>query len=102
QISDADRDRAAEGVFATAGKRLQACPAAAAIPIVPGAPQTLGDAWKQLQPQVTSRVLRRDQDVVDRALDLSFNIERQAGRECGSGSDADAAVLLISRLHEGS
>jgi tetratricopeptide (TPR) repeat protein len=102
QISDADRYRAVEGVFATAGKRLQACPAVAASPIVPGAAQNLGDAWKQLQPQVNTRVLRRDQDVANRALDLSFNVERQAGSLCGSGSASDAAVLLISRLHEGS
>jgi tetratricopeptide (TPR) repeat protein len=102
QISDADRDRAVEGVFTTAGKRLQACSAAAASPVVPGAQQNLGDAWKQLQPQVTTRILRRDQDTANQALDLSFNIERQAGSKCGSGSASDAAVLLISRLHEGS
>ena len=102
QISDADRDRAVEGVFTTAGKRLQACSAAAASPVAPGGGQNLGDAWKQLQPQVTTQVLRRDQDVADHALDLSFNIERQAGSRCGSGSASDAAVLLISRLHEGS
>lgn len=102
QISEADRHRAVQGVFATAGQRLQSCPAAAASPVVPGGAQTLGDAWKQLQPKVTPRVLRRDQDVVDNALDLAFNIERQSGSKCGQGSPADAAVVLISKLHEGS
>jgi tetratricopeptide (TPR) repeat protein len=102
QISDADRDRAVMGLFATAGDRLKSCPAASASPIVPGASETLNDAWTKLKPQVTERDLRRNQDVVNQSLNLAFNIEREAVSKCGSGTPSDAALLLISRVHEGS
>ena len=102
QISDAERDRAVIGAFQTAGQRLKSCPAASRSPMTASAPETLNDAWTKLQPQVTARDLRRNQDVVNRALSLAFWIERQAVSQCGPGSSADAALILISRLHEGS
>lgn len=64
--------------------------------------QTLAAAWTQLEPKVTKRVLRHNQDVVNQAMDLAFNIEHQAASKCGPGTPADTALLLISRLHEGS
>jgi tetratricopeptide (TPR) repeat protein len=102
QISDAERDQAVMGVFNTAGERLLGCPAAANATTAAGSTLTLNDAWAKLKPQVTERDLRRNQDVVNHALNLAFAIERQAGSKCGSGSPADAALLLISNLHEGS
>jgi len=101
QISDAERDRAVMSLFSTAGDRLQSCPAAGASPTVPGASQNLGDAWNSLKPRVTGRDLR-NQDTVNQALNLAFAIERQAAGKCGPGKPADAALLLISKLHEGS
>jgi tetratricopeptide (TPR) repeat protein len=64
--------------------------------------QTLASAWTQLEPKVTVPKLRHNQDVVNQAMNLAFTIERQAALKCGSGSPADTALLLISRLHEGS
>ena len=102
QISDAERDRAVIGVFQTAGQRLKSGAAAARASMVAGAPETLNDAWTKLEPQVTARDLRRNQDVVNQAVSLAFAIERQAVTQCGPGSSADAALILISKLHEGS
>lgn len=102
QISDAERDNAVIGVFDTAGERLKACPAAAGSPTMAGGTETLNDKWAKLKPQVTGRELRHNQDVVNQALNLAFAIERQAASKCGEGSAADAALLLISNLHEGS
>jgi tetratricopeptide (TPR) repeat protein len=64
--------------------------------------QTLAAAWTQLEPKVTVPKLRHNQDVVNQAMNLAFTIERQAALKCGSGTPADTALLLISRLHEGS
>jgi predicted Zn-dependent protease len=102
QISDAERARAVIGVFQTAGQRLKSCPAAARAPKVVGRPETLNDAWTKLEPQVTARDLRRNQDVVNQAVSLAFAFERQSASQCGPGSSADAALILISKLHQGS
>lgn len=102
EISDAERDRAVAAVFQTAGDRLKSCPAAANSASNAAAPQNLADAWNKLKPQVTARDLRHNQDIVNQALNLAFAIEREAGSQCGHGTPADAALLLISRLHEGS
>jgi len=64
--------------------------------------QTLAEAWAQLEPMMTVRKLRHNQDVINNAMNLAFNIERQAALKCGSGTPSDTALLLISRLHEGS
>ncbi len=64
--------------------------------------QTLGAAWAQLEPKLTVRDLRHNQDVINQAMNLAFTIEHQAALNCGSGTPADTALLLISRLHEGS
>jgi tetratricopeptide (TPR) repeat protein len=102
QISDAERERAVVGVFETAGDRLKSCPAAAESTAVVGSTDTLNDQWAKLKPQVMGRGQRPGQDVVIEALNLAFAIERRAAGKCGPGAPADAALLLISNLHEGS
>jgi tetratricopeptide (TPR) repeat protein len=102
QISVAERDRAVLGVLQTTGQRLASCPAAARSPIAAGKPETLNDAWTKLGVHAASRDLPKNRDVVNQALNLAFAIERQAASQCGQGSSADAALVLISRLHEGS
>lgn len=102
QISDAGRDQAVLGAFQAVGDRLHSCPAAANLPASASAPQTLAGAWAQLKPKVNARELRRNQDVVNQAMNLAFSIERAAAGRCGSGTPSDTALLLISRLHEGS
>jgi transcriptional regulator GlxA family with amidase domain len=46
--------------------------------------------------------LRRNPDLADIAMDLVFRIERETSTVCGTPTGADLALLLISRMHEGS
>jgi len=108
----------AKGVLGTIAAALEKLPTARKKPQGAGQPaqaaknqpqtgastqvQTLAAAWTQLEPKVTVRHLRHNQDVVNQAMNLAFNIERQAASKCGSGTAADTALLLISKLHEGS
>lgn len=121
QLPGLERANAVMAAFEIAGDRLKSCPAAAsasgagAAPAPPpGAntssgkvaspapPPTLMDAWNQLKPSITQRKLRGNPDLINQAMDLVFNIERQANGKCGTGSPSDTALLLISKMHEGS
>jgi hypothetical protein len=62
---------------------------------------TLAEAWTKLKPQITEQSLRRNPDLVEAAMSLVFDIERQAKAECGPPTGIDLALLLISKLHEG-
>ena len=81
--------------FEDAHSRLQACPPPAS------ATSSLADQWAQLKPQVNARDLRRDPDLVETAMDLVFDIERQTATGCAPPTPIDRALLLIARLHEG-
>lgn len=113
-LSDADRNRAAIAAFEVAGARLSACPAAggstAPNPVsepvsATAGPQpqpTLANTWNRMKPQMTLRRLQNSSDLISQEMDLVFAIERQANAKCGPGTPGDAALLLISKLHEGS
>jgi hypothetical protein len=55
-----------------------------------------------MKPRVTEAELRRDPDLVEKAMDLVFGIERQTSNSCGAPTGTDLALLLIAELHEGS
>ncbi len=48
------------------------------------------------------RPARRDPDLVERAMELVFRIERETSVTCGVPPEKDAVLLLIAKLHEGS
>ncbi|HEY1650001.1 MAG TPA: tetratricopeptide repeat protein [Terracidiphilus sp.] len=121
QLSDAERNRVVVNAFNAAGDRLKACPAlgtAKPAPVSPGSPpagnaagnvntnpsnsspSSLAQQWEKLKPQITERGLRQDPDLVNAAMNLSFQIERGTTAACGPGSQADKALLLIANLHE--
>ena len=102
EISDVDRVSAVMEAFAVAGTRLQSCAAAAGTTGATGAQQSLGDAWNHMKPQVMVRTLRGKPDQVNQVMNLVFAIEQQANGKCGAGTPSDAALLLISKMHEGS
>jgi transcriptional regulator GlxA family with amidase domain len=54
-----------------------------------------------MKPRVTEQGLRRDPDLVGKAMDLVFEIERQTSTTCGTPTGTDLALLLIGQLHEG-
>ncbi len=93
QIPQADRNRMALDAFAAVGKRLKTCPANPAI-------QPLQQSWTKLKPQMSEPLLRRQPDLVNTAMNLAFQIEKQTANMCGPQSDTDRALLLISNLHE--
>jgi tetratricopeptide (TPR) repeat protein len=102
QVSAVERDRIVANAFATAGDRLKSCaaPDGSAVGAAAASQQNLAQQWAKLKPQVTDRGLRRNPDMVDTAMQLVFNIERQASATCGPGTEVDQALLLIAKLHE--
>lgn len=102
RISAAQRDRIVMEAFATAGERLKSCSAAGSSgpPLISQA--NLPESWAKMKPQITERSLRRDPDRAEGAMELVFDIERQASGACGLPTGMDRALLLIARLHEGS
>jgi tetratricopeptide (TPR) repeat protein len=101
QISVDERDRIVVEAFATAGKRLSSC----ATPKAPAASiasqPSLADSWAKMKPHISEQELRRNPDLVEGAMDLVFEIERQTSATCGTPSGTDLALLLIAKLHEG-
>lgn len=93
-VSQAEQDHIALEAFAAAGNRLQSCG-----PMTPQQ-QTLQQSWQKLKPQMTVWALRRQPDMVDTAMELAFDIEKQTASNCGPQTDADRALLLVANLHE--
>ena len=92
-----EREQAVVDAFAVAGKRLTACNAKGSGT----EQQMLAQKWAGMKPSVTPRNLRSNPDMMDNVMALVFRVERQTQDACGAGSDADAALLLIARNHEG-
>jgi tetratricopeptide (TPR) repeat protein len=101
QISADERDRIVAAAFATAGKRLSSCATPKAATASTSSQPSLDDAWAKMKPRITEQQLRRNPDLVEQAMDLVFEIERQTSTSCGTPTGADLALLLISKLHEG-
>jgi tetratricopeptide (TPR) repeat protein len=108
QISASQRARIVLQAFAAAGERLQSCGATKDVKAtdVESSQPNLADDWAKMKPRITESALRRDPDLVEKAMDLVFNIERQTenapNNRCGAPTDTDAALLLIAKLHESS
>lgn len=100
QISVDQRHRIVIQAFNAAGERLKACPAFGSS-ANPSAQPGLAEKWANMKPQITEEGLRRNPDLVEQAMNLVFDIERQASAACGPPTGTDLALLLISKLHEG-
>lgn len=101
-ISVAQRDRIVAEAFANAGDRLKTCGAANGSAARAAAPQpNLADQWTKMKPQISESGLRRNPDLVNAAMEVVFNIERQTSATCGAPAGTDLALLLIAKLHEG-
>lgn len=100
QIRVAERNRVVVKDFAAAGTRLTACLSSVPTPATAQL-QTLEQSWSKLKRKVTSTGLRRNPDLVDAAMELVFDIERQTAAGCGPPSDTDTALVLIAKMHEG-
>lgn len=100
-ISVADRSRIVVRDFIIAGDRLKSCAPKSGSARPAAAPASLQDSWTKLKPRITEWRLQRDPDLVESAMELVFDIERQTSVTCGSPQGADLALLLIAKLHEG-
>jgi len=96
-LSDAQRSQIVLEAFDTAGRRLSSCPVSGAGTAV-AAQAALEERWTKLHPDITANRLRSDPDLVERAMDVVFNIERETSTTCGEPSGADQALLLIAQL----
>lgn len=94
QIPNLQRDRIVMEAFATAGARLKTCTTPTA------SIQMLQQSWSNLNPQINLRRLRGNPDLVNTAMNLVFQIERETEGSCATPTDADQALLLIANLHE--
>ncbi|HXX24481.1 MAG TPA: tetratricopeptide repeat protein [Terriglobia bacterium] len=54
-----------------------------------------------LQPKVRERILAHDPDLLLKATDMAFEIEKVTERACGEPKGADMALLLLSQVQEG-
>ena len=94
RISVSQRRQIVVDAFLTAGERLKSCSATNQ--------PALDTRWKELKPQINKSMLKRDPDLVDTAMNLVFDIEQATSENCGVPTGKDHALLLISKLHEGS
>ncbi len=100
-ISVLARSRIVVRDFALAGDRLKSCAPKSRSAQRLTTPANLQDSWTKLKPRISEERLQRDPDLVEAAMELVFNIERQTSVTCGSPQGADLALLLIGKLHEG-
>jgi tetratricopeptide (TPR) repeat protein len=102
QISVAQRDRIVVEAFEAAGRRLKTCGASRGAMVPTASQASLADSWARMNPRISEGELKRNPDLVEAAMDLVFEVERQTGATCGTPEGEDLALLLIARLHEGS
>jgi tetratricopeptide (TPR) repeat protein len=103
EISLGERNRLVVQAFATAGRRLMNCAKAKNAAAKTGSTEpNLVDEWTSLKPRVSLRNLERNPLLADRAMSLVFRIEKRTSVLCESPTATDSALLLISKLHEGS
>jgi tetratricopeptide (TPR) repeat protein len=101
-ISTLERNRLIIEAFTTAGQRLDKCTVPSGEAGNSGnSPEDLSSQWLSLKPQITQRVLQKNPDVAEQAMNVVFRIERETSKTCGVPTSADLALILISRLHEG-
>ncbi len=98
QISAKERSQIVMEAFAIAGQRIRNCAVpTSAAPRGVAAENNLSDEWNQMKSKVTDQHLRADPELVDKAMDVIFRIERQTSILCGMPTGDDLALLLIAK-----
>ena len=101
QISEEERASIVVDAFAVAGRRLSSCATPKAAAASAASEPSLADNWAKMKLQISEQQLRQNPDLLEKAMDLVFEIERQTSATCGTPSGADLALLLLAKLHEG-
>ena len=104
RISDAERNRRVRSAFLRAGDRLDSCAKAEGIDLSPQSPSnglpSLKAQWLSLRPKLT-RLPPFNDGMLDRLMNLVFDIEQQTQLVCGPPEGPDLALLLLSQGHAG-
>jgi tetratricopeptide (TPR) repeat protein len=101
QVSASQRAEIVVSAFTTAGERFKACSASRGIALPSATQSSVAGSWAKMKPQISEGELRNNPDLVESAMDLVFDIERQTSATCGTPAGGDMALLLIAKLHEG-
>ena len=101
-LSDTRRNQIVVDAFATAGQRLKSCKMQSASFTAPVTQPTLDETWQRMKPKITVRKLQRHPELVEMAMNLVFQIERETVASCEMPSETDTALLLVAKSHEGS
>jgi tetratricopeptide (TPR) repeat protein len=100
-ISTAQRNRIVVAAFAAAGERLKACGLLKDSTSPAGSQPSPAQSWEKMKPRVNEAGLQIRPDLVEGAMSLVFDIEKQTSASCGTPTGIDQALLLIAKLHEG-
>jgi predicted Zn-dependent protease len=104
RLGEQERAKRERRAFDLAMTRLEGCAARRGIDLnaAPSDPlQTLYARATALQPSIQQQVFSRDTEWVSNTMDLVFEIEKAASRECGEPKGPDLALLLLERAQEG-
>jgi len=85
--------------FQTALERLQGCTQKAGSPADPSLASLYQEGTSRKR-RVQERVLARDSDALEGAMEFAFQMEQAAERHCGAATGEDLALLLIARKRE--
>jgi tetratricopeptide (TPR) repeat protein len=97
QFSESERNRVVVAAFAAAGQRLKSCLAKDSSAASGG----FTGKWEQMKRQITEHGLQKDPGLIERAMELVFEIERDGNKGCEPPSQTDKALLLIAKIREG-
>ena len=105
RLSASERAARALAAFNQGMARLSQCATARGVSFENGPQQSdlqqLHVQAAALQPKVNLRNLARDSDLLLKATDTAFDIEKATERACGEPQGLDLALLLLSRIQEG-
>jgi predicted Zn-dependent protease len=103
RLSTAERTRRAVRAYRQSLARVEGC----VEQKKPGNKQASADGSEALLARAreaaglaTEARLRRDPERREAVVELAFEMQRAAERECGTGGELDQALLLIARQHE--
>jgi tetratricopeptide (TPR) repeat protein len=105
RLSNAERNRRIESAFNQAGNRLESCTPSQGV----SAGGTLSidqftalkAQWNDMKMKVKHLGGQSESDTADAAMDLVFEIEEQAAKECSAPSGFDEALLLLAQDRAG-
>jgi len=101
RLSTSERNRRVRTAFDQAGDRLQACSNGLQDQSASGNLQQLNLRWMDLKQRLTRRSAAGNEEVINSAIDLVFQIEQETEKVCGAPTGVDQALLLLAQNHVG-